>query len=1585
MLTCSTRSQVYDLLRNQGLIDQFQQFPNYQWVEISKHEQAILDEIDKLYPNKRTFNSLFETHPLRVENNTVINMLTMSRDAVVFFNTVVGANDAILTYEQERRLVTQVNNNIIQNGAAQQQQVPVQQSTQAPLPSNLRMHYNDLIARTNMLINQAELQLQRIEREIAKHPNDKQLYAELIRKRGLLKERLNGNYQKNIKGLYALRKELKSGTPELVTLQHYFEMDMLRVQQLLSDGSNEDLVEAKRILDFYKELGIFNINKGSHILFENDEVFGPLGNVILDPVVQDFCKKLASQAEKYNVFIDKVMRERVKNLVLNDKRVQRMYKPSNMSQQEINEWLFATSKGLPDISFLDSLIMDTTNGIMSKGHIIPQMMMLHLTESVDEKSKEAALLNRRLDSLKPQVEEELRKMGYSINFLTAKGVSYDIFRQKDKNGNYRDGLCDRFTQDWLEKREEIEKTFAETMALAFKETDLRRKKRLIAKAHNERAQKLRENSVVMRPAVLEEIISDPEFASLKRFFGQPDAKHRQELIDLLGDRGYAEYIEKQKEIIRSYIAQSEVELDRLFAEEQVDNFYNLTKPLQDQYKLWEQNYNPFIAAENFYNGVVPSIGNVTAYSANENNVFIPRKYKVKLGTSNGVLSYTNTTEQTDFYDQNFEVIEKNDVLREFHSLTKEILQSLYNYLPPDQQDKLGENAIPALQKNLVSILMDPTIHGLAKLSEAFRYLLYKLKSLFAEEFIDDISYAHIDPITHKEMYQVSTSWLKTNRGKIKDRTMIELIKIREFAKNNPALSNFAHVDLHNVPSEVVVLLAQNLGCEPTVNAIQNRLPNSNVNDFNIEKELRAAITHQIVAENTFDLPKILKLYNHLGAVYAARQEALPILNTMKYYYDNIKKATPTSDGRARLSRRRLNPDGSPSALLEDSRHNAQQQMESWFQRSVLGNYNSKIEFGDTRLRNVRDKDFGRVLSREEKKFIQETDEAIAVLQHTIDTSNNSNEIKKAQAEIDYLTLKRDQIGRKVSVTAIFDSIMKFTRFKALGYNYKSGLTNYFEGQMGNMLAGASGLYFSPENLYRANNIVRQSTIKFLTFGKGVPRDAKKLRILMDRFNVLQDATNELQKASNKSPLQGAANVTEPFEMTRKVEYKNQSPVMLAILFDQKIKDINGANEVTVWDAMDDEGNLLPEYRTDENIATWELCKTDEYREFASKVTKTIVNIHGDYHELRGMMASEYMTGKALLMFKRWMPRYFYNRFATEQDDLEAGIKGFKGRYRSATKGTATLGVGLAGMIAFGPLGLAAGASVGYLMGRFFGVKTDLNIIQDLLYNARGILKAGARIAINSTPIASSNRIRQETDVELTDKFGGEFDNMDAANFRANMTEIALLMTLVALKIIVKATLVSADDDEDENGLLNKTGLVAVNQMMQMSAQIQTSLSPQALYKSTVASVPVFEQIGNMINIVGAVNKALHGEDTLKSGVHAGESNLANTTKKVFFPFASRLESSGSKQLDTDYFDELDISKTNKQIYTAKVKALKEDYRNTLANRNVKENDIEKAVRNRFRAKKKDETYEQYYNRISGQIYDPFKPKKRENKKKRRGE
>ena len=1426
------------------------------------------------------------------------------------------------------------------------------------------LHFDRLLSTTRLLIQQLRDELKLIAREKKRNAHDKQAYAALVAREVDLRQRLHGAQDGSTKGLIAMEASLAKLDPTLGELQVYFEQDMARVAHLLERRGVNDLREAGRILAFYAQVGTFDVNS-PHPLFRNEEIYDAQGNLLLPDGTVRYLQGLRARAEKMQTVVDFEARKRVLEAVNEDPRVARTHGHA-LTQEEI----FAQVAGLRDITWLDQMIMDPANGILSPGHVITQRMMQLLTETVDGKVKEADALIRELDAIQKELEAELKRLGFSYAVPFVKGVSYDIFFAKDKNGFQRGELIQRFTGEWEDAFQAVEDRLRQAISTAYALGNGRAQRKAIQQAHEAHCRWLEEHTVLVRPHLLAELVQDPEFAGVLGANPKPDPAHRQELLDLLGPHGYEEMLSSQRKRLRAYMTERALLVENLMAQAGVADEASL--PMEDQRAIrgWERKNNPtqianFLDSRRGLNARNP-MGSEYQFCH-----FVPRKTKAAPKVTARGVEWVSTGKETGFYDAQFAQIESNPVLRKAHGIFKRLLEHASDNLPPDVQEQLGrEMSLPQMHRTFMELLMDEHLHGLAKLSALFRHMLDAIKRLLSEDFHESVSYARLDPLTGKPEYHVNTAWLRTHKAEVTRRHGLVMDRI---AQHLPALRQQKLHDLTQVPQAVLTLIAEQLGCAPTVEAIQRKFPQSDVHAFDIKGELRAAILHGIVQENSLDLPKLLRLHAHLAAMHGARQEALPLLTMMKRYYERIPKRKTNIHGAEEESGIDTDADGNPIAITAGARHRANEQLEAWFQRAVLGVYGGQSELGDTSfdpgrsasgLRRLFYRPTGRVLSDKEQRERAEIDRAIQALENTV--AQDDDHAEEIAERLKELRRRRDTMGRRITPASLLGVLFQWVRLIGLGWNYKSALTNYMEGQLSNMYAAMAGTYFTPENIYRANMIVRKSTIKMLTGGRLASKEARKLSTLMARFNVLQDSSNELQRASKQSFLNQARHL-DPYELTRRVEYKNQAPIMLAILFDTKITDVNGENPVSVWDAMDDQGNLKSEYRTEENVKSWELCTSQAYHEFSTKVTKAIVNIHGDYHELRGMQATELTLGKAVLMFKRWSARWVYTHWGKEQHDIELGRK-TKGSYRSATAGTAGLLAGTMGFLALGPIGLLIAGAGGLLVGKLYGPRTDLNVIQDLLYQVIDTLRMSIQIPLNF--LTGRNIIKGQSDESLMRRHGAmdsdgnnldrdpkHFSRLDAENYRRNIAELATLMLLVALKLVVKGML---DDDEDE--ATRKWRNFTVNQLMQMSGQLQTGMNPVAIGRGYITEISVIRHLDNMRKTVGAML-----DDN-------PDNPAAPRAKRLFFPFLSRHQAPASHQYQRDYTDSPEafwgVAMTTgerRRHEAAMIRAMRRRYRLELMERGITdEKKLDRLVNLRYRPPRKGEPKAQTLARYQAQ-------------------
>ena len=1415
-----------------------------------------------------------------------------------------------------------------------------------------------------------------IEKRLAKVKADKRKFStnvtklkELTALQNTLETRLEGSSELSVTGLIEEIADLKAA-PNLDKLAFYAEKDFARLDTLIDSNNPEDIKEAYQIIETYERMGTFDpalihplyhetrqsMENGVPTVHYINTGFETTGELKIPQDVQDL---LMSWKERVEVPRNKLYLQSKQLFVEgvnSNRKVQKMYEDP-LTYEDLTH----KGAGLKDTPWVDMFLMDVTNGIFSTNGIVPQVMMNMLQNSFESHLVYAKKVELQIDGMTEDVNKALKglKASHGLDYdlagksswLGIKGVSFDLFKAEDKNGLFKDGIVQRYDSSYIEERNKMINTFKQELADAYTVADPVIRDQRVAGAYNKKKNWFKKHTIML------DIRKMPEITSTYNYTQAEQDAYKQELVDILGEEGYAEELVKQQKLLKDYESMLEVVKESIVAEGGTIAEQNT------KIDKWTRKNNPFGTVDNFYDNITLGPG---THSSMGYNYSIPRKNRANLVMNNGTLTVEQTPFSTGYYDKKFEIIEGNETLKKFHTLLMEVQQKMFDVMPLEVRKKFNANSLPTLQKNLIEILSQPNVAFFEKISKAARYIYDKIRALFGINIQGSLSYANIDPITGKAEYKVNDEFMKSNKEEINQRHYIELLRLKKALGLKPTskLSQYDTYNLNNLSQEALNIIAESLGVNPTVGDIMAKLPGENSQIFQVSKVLRSGITNQIVQEKSFDLPKILKLYSYMTMEYAARQEVLPIMEMMKSHYEEIKEPQVTSTGAT------ITNSTTKETALEGVRTNAIKQMESWFNRSVLGNYGSKNELGDTTLsrhiplgltHNQKVNSFtaalkttltGRILNVDEKIMQSKIPDLLVDLENVMNAPGvTAEEQAKAQKMYARLVKTEGHLGKTFSITAVFDALFNFIRLKGLGWNVSSYVTNYMEGQVANIIVDASGDYFTPGNINRATHIVKGSFLKNITPDRWATDGAKKTSVLMTRYNVLQDASNELQKASTKTAFSQLSKF-DPYEGTRRTEYLNQAPLMIAILMDQKITDKNG-NVSNVWDAMKPDGVLKDEFQTDENIKNWEQADGDVYNDFSSHVKKTIVNAHGDYDQLRGNMASERITGKALLMFKRWMSRQFYQRFASvSQPDLEVGIKEYKGRYFSHTKASGFLHGALLGFAGAGPFGAIAVGTVGYLVGRGYGASTDMNFLKELAFTSKELFLTLTGIPIN---YLSGKTVIQSSKAE---KMGLPTER-DVRNFRANLVDMSMQLAWIAMLLFTKAMF--WDDDDDSEDGRRKTHNILANKFMQFSGQATMYLNPVEAYKNTVGEIPIKKFFTDVMTLGAEAQDFLEGEDILAGGPNAGESALKNQVKKTFFPGILKspgtlgFESAMQKQYRPHTFDTWfhgDERKAKKVT-----QGIRASYLLDLVEEGMTKEEAKKRVKKKYRNKKKGETYQ----------------------------
>lgn len=1329
--------------------------------------------------------------------------------------------------------------------------------------------------------------LRDIEKEKKRKDTTAQRLTELTKLEKELTYQIQGKFELGITGLIDEINELKQ-LADINAIGYYANKDLDRLQKLVDSDNIDDLVEAQRLIDFYDLAGTFKIGT-ENPFFAQDEIFleDQNGNLTaqykLPDATMDQFIEWKNKALSFQNIINKRKEETTVNIINSDPSVIKTYGNRNFTFKGITH----DETGLKDTDWVSMWTMDITQGIFSNNGMIPQVMFSYLTNSLEKKLAWSRQIEERIDKLSPEVEKELRRLGFSLRgagIFGLKGASYQIFKEITREGNETGGLVQRFVREFFDSQSGALNKFNNDFASAKLYADYTTRAKAYNKAFEELKKWRRNNTIIF------DINKIPELTS-----STPTTEaYKKSLVDILGDKGYNEQLEKQKKALDKYNSERLSMIDTLLVMEGVPDYASLSPKAKSDLAYWENNHDPKKGIEDYFSVRGLFFGGRKANNFMDYNTFVPRKFKANITSANGEYVFTDTPDLTGHYSTSFKTIEDNPILNEFYTVIKEVCDTVRENMPIELQMGIAANTMPGVRKSFVEIVADKNIGILKTVVPAFKHLLEKLRLSFGVMKQSELSYATLDPITGKSNYKVNDQFMQSNARAVKERMVIEKARFLQAfnvgGNTVQQIRRFSVLHISRFSPSSLLLLASYINVDISIADIQagrlNTITDVTGENVQIGKYIRDFSLNSVVQSQSFDLAKVGKYLSNMTMMYAARQEALPILNIMKEHYESIQKPKTNNLGTG------IYNVNNEVYEMSGVRTNAIRQMDDWFERVALDNYGNKhagvhgmevIETIDPQTKKVKTNIplYGKkIYSVEEKKKIKEIDKILS------DAKGNDPYGLRA--------LKKDW-GKERTATALFDNLLAWIRTLRLGYNLSSASTNFLEGVTSNMILAAQNEFFDPKEIFYGYGVVKHSFLKNITFGWGTTGLAKRNRKLMDKFNVIMDSKNELQKSSVKT-YANKFSWLNPHALNQRVEYINQSPILIAMLRTLKIKDKTGV-ESKLWNAFNNDGHLKNEFRTPENIVNWEDLTGEDYLAFKQKLHKAIVLGHGNYDELRGMMIKSASAGKALMLFKTWIPMQFYWRFATEQDDIQSGTIAFKGRYWSYSRGTGSVYGAAIGTGLFGPLGTVIGGALGYYLGSDSGKRAvgglfhidvpsadpGVGLLKETLEATKALTKKVYGMPVNFlSSIILGKGIVDTGDKAFESWVGkGSFTQQDARNMRANIADISMQLAWLALILAAKAML--WDDDDEPESPERIAHNISVNKLMQLSSQGAMYVNPVDAFKSVIQTNGVWQYLLDVGKEVTRVSEALHGRDIIQSGINAGESGLANQTSKIVMP------------------------------------------------------------------------------------------------------
>ena len=1227
----------------------------------------------------------------------------------------------------------------------------------------------------------------------------------------------------NLNNIYELLK--KKNVDYIKFLNSMINDHKYLIENILMKDPIKNKIEIQNIINFYKNIGNFEIDN-KNLLFTK-ELLKMIGVDESLKEIKDLLYKIKDD------FIG--IENKLKNILAD--KVNEILSTSPLLKNFEGLTIEKLIKNKPDISIWDMMMQNLSTNTFSEDSLIPQIMLSEMRKAIDEANGDMAKVLNKLDTVQLKVEKKLKE--YKSLGITA--TSYDIFFEKNLDGTKTGKLINIFSPKW----------FKDFKNKVIKEKNVKPKYRWLLK-----------NANIIDINKLTDIVEKYKGTEFEEFL-EEDKEYTENLKKILNPRLYNKIIKEIIENIEEFRAKSNVSEELIDGRIKDDEEHK--EKIKNYLKYKNELSNPFYVAKYFEknhglsdNGYTLDIRYTT---------FLP-KQKIKYKDA-----YTNKEieKDTGYYNKDFKYILEDEDLYNYWEALEDALKYI-NITFSDQYHSLPASSIPAIENTFIEIMLDSNKKGT---------ISSKKKSIF-KNFLNSFSKNFVisKTIYDNEIVNKGINKKFYDRKQTELKTTIDKLLIYWKSINGKDIIN----NIHNLTNSQLTFLAEQFNVKPDINLLKKYIGILNID----VKELMYKIAlNRITNESSQDIPRIIRTALTAAATYNARLETEPIMNTLKEYYTNIEKNTKIK-GVMNLIEKLLN-------RTDKERVRANKRMEFAYNRLVKGKnkeISEKIFTGLKTKKPYYDKKIfkrffmflqtGALVSKEEfkevKKFLGIRNNYLKELKKLENTNTDKAKQKELIDEIEKINNIINNVGDRLSIGSIVDGILSLIIFKGLAYNVSSAITNRIEGKFANMIADTSGLYWTPGNMGHAELFVSQGFRKRINKHSDFAKQWDILKHIIEDYKILQDTSNELQKNSVKSRFRNIHKLSPYHISISSIEFRNQGADVLAILQDTYITNaktgekvpIFDGNKFTAFEVVNDTLRLKEEFRSQENIDNWENFKGDNYNTFKNKVLQAIASIHGDYESLGGMLLKSNPAGRAVSLFKTWLPNQIWQRFATEQESIFTKDKKVKGRYRSFTPISGGIFGATIGLIG-GPITSLITGALGATIASFNNVNTEIGFIKELAIVSFNILKKSLFTPLHLFGIATKYGQANLKSLKLNE--------LDTKNLQANIADISILLAMIAFKLML-SSLRGADDDDDEEGKYkHKLYLFFENKIMNLISNATLYAKPKDIYNN-YSQISLVTWLQNVIKLLGDIEKSIFGElNKTKNNKHP----LLRDTNRAFIP------------------------------------------------------------------------------------------------------
>lgn len=272
--------------------------------------------------------------------------------------------------------------------------------------------------------------------------------------------------------------------------------------------------------------------------------------------------------------------------------------------------------------------------------------------------------------------------------------------------------------------------------------------------------------------------------------------------------------------------------------------------------------------------------------------------------------------------------------------------------------------------------------------------------------------------------------------------------------------------------------------------------------------------------------------------------------------------------------------------------------------------------------------------------------------------------------------KISDLGKSFSATKTTKSVLNWYSLLAQGWNFHSPVIELTYGLMTNIIHATGQADFNLKQIFRAYGISMTSMLS----GRQT-QESKKFNSIVQRLNLVGEVIENDNKGilNSKNNKFSVKSWVKPHEFAKNSDKVSRGSSAIASMMNIQVKDING-NEAdskgkffNLYDALDNEGNLLLEFQTEENLELWNndynSIEINGFNRLRAKINQLNTKNMGNYDPNSPIMINNKVAGLLVTQFRRWIPEGVANRFQKEQYDfhLQRVIKGRYLTYRDIIK------------------------------------------------------------------------------------------------------------------------------------------------------------------------------------------------------------------------------------------------------------------------------------------------------------------------------